>query len=108
MSRPILNGAVRVSELLDKNMSVGQRVRCARLSLSGHNIHAALHVVSSEWRATCPLGEFLLNWMPSKTHFEKYPSRSCQWNHRIAGSSQVLVSNWDERKWMKMESVTSL
>ncbi len=39
----------------------------------GHNIHAALHVVASQSPATCPLGEFLLNWMPSKTHFEKFP-----------------------------------
>jgi L-alanine-DL-glutamate epimerase-like enolase superfamily enzyme len=22
---------------------------------------------------TCPIGEYLLNWMPSKIHFEKYP-----------------------------------
>jgi L-alanine-DL-glutamate epimerase-like enolase superfamily enzyme len=39
----------------------------------GHNIHAALHVVASQTPMTCPLCEYLLNWMPVKTFFEKYP-----------------------------------
>jgi L-alanine-DL-glutamate epimerase-like enolase superfamily enzyme len=39
----------------------------------GHNIHAALHVIASQSPATCPLGEYLLNWMPNKIHFEKDP-----------------------------------
>ena len=39
----------------------------------GHNIHSALHVIASQSPMTCPIGEYLLNWMPSKIHFEKYP-----------------------------------
>lgn len=39
----------------------------------GHNIHSALHVICSQSPMTCPIGEYLLNWMPSKIHFEKYP-----------------------------------
>ncbi|MFC2090958.1 enolase C-terminal domain-like protein [Bacteroidota bacterium] len=39
----------------------------------GHNIHAALHVIASQSPMTCPIGEYLLNWMPSKIYFEKYP-----------------------------------
>ncbi|MCF8225403.1 MAG: hypothetical protein K9J30_05960 [Bacteroidales bacterium] len=39
----------------------------------GHNIHAAMHVIASQSPMTCPIGEYLLNWMPGKIHFEKYP-----------------------------------
>jgi L-alanine-DL-glutamate epimerase-like enolase superfamily enzyme len=34
---------------------------------------AALHTVASQSPAVCPLVEYLLRWMPHKTHFEKDP-----------------------------------
>ncbi|MCS1409682.1 MAG: hypothetical protein M2R45_02866 [Verrucomicrobia subdivision 3 bacterium] len=38
-----------------------------------HNIHAALHVAASQSPATCPRGEYLINYMPEKVHFQKDP-----------------------------------
>jgi L-alanine-DL-glutamate epimerase-like enolase superfamily enzyme len=39
----------------------------------GHNVHAALHVVASQSPAVCPLGEYLINYVPGKLHFQKDP-----------------------------------
>ncbi|MBI1356570.1 MAG: mandelate racemase [Acidobacteria bacterium] len=39
----------------------------------GHNIHAALHVVSSQSPMTCPLVEFLILKMASYYYFDKHP-----------------------------------
>ncbi|MDZ7607637.1 MAG: enolase C-terminal domain-like protein [Cyclobacteriaceae bacterium] len=73
----------------------------------GHNIHAALHVVASQSPATCPLGEFLLNWMPSKTHFEKYPIVPVNGTIALPDRPGFGIE-LDEKKVEKMEVVTSL
>jgi L-rhamnonate dehydratase len=43
----------------------------AKVIPHGHNIHAALHVVASQSPDTCPLVEYLINYMPQKLNFEK-------------------------------------
>jgi L-alanine-DL-glutamate epimerase-like enolase superfamily enzyme len=39
----------------------------------GHNVHAALHVVAAQSPAVCPFGEYLINYVPGKLHFQKDP-----------------------------------
>jgi L-rhamnonate dehydratase len=38
-----------------------------------HNVHAALHIVASQSPAVCPMGEYLINYVPEKLHFMKDP-----------------------------------
>ena len=45
----------------------------AKVFPHGHNIHSALHVVASQSPDVCPLGEFLMTYMPSKVHFQQNP-----------------------------------
>ncbi|MDP4245303.1 MAG: enolase C-terminal domain-like protein [Bacteroidota bacterium] len=45
----------------------------AKVYPHGHNIHAALHVIASQSPDVCPLAEYLINHMPYKLHFQKYP-----------------------------------
>jgi len=45
----------------------------ARVVPHGHNVHAALHVVASQSPAVCPFGEYLINHVPGKLHFQKDP-----------------------------------
>jgi L-rhamnonate dehydratase len=45
----------------------------AKVIPHGHNIHAALHVVASQSPSVCPIGEFLINYMPDKVWFQKNP-----------------------------------
>jgi L-rhamnonate dehydratase len=51
---------------------------CALASVHGvkviphcHNVHAALHVVASQSPAVCPMGEYLINYVPEKLFFMK-------------------------------------
>lgn len=41
----------------------------------GHGLHAAIHVVASQPVDVCPKGEYLLNVMPDRHHFELDPLR---------------------------------
>jgi len=45
----------------------------AKVFPHGHNIHAALHVVTSQSPDVCPLVEYLINHMPGKLYFQKDP-----------------------------------
>ena len=45
----------------------------AHLIPHGHNVHASLHVVSSQSPMTCPLVEFLIEKMSSYYYFDKHP-----------------------------------
>jgi L-rhamnonate dehydratase len=38
-----------------------------------HNVHAALHIVASQSPAVCPMGEYLINYVPDKVYFMKEP-----------------------------------
>lgn len=38
-----------------------------------HNVHAALHIVASQSPAVCPMGEYLINYVPDKVYFMKDP-----------------------------------
>lgn len=48
-------------------------VHGAKVIPHGHNIHAALHVVASQSPVVCPFGEYLINYVPDKLHFQKNP-----------------------------------
>lgn len=48
-------------------------VHGAKVVPHGHNIHAALHVVAGQSPSVCPLGEYLINYMPQKVHFQQNP-----------------------------------
>jgi L-rhamnonate dehydratase len=39
----------------------------------GHGMHAAFHVIASQSTAVCPKGEYLINVMPDRHHFEVSP-----------------------------------
>lgn len=45
----------------------------AKVVPHGHNIHAALHVVASQSPELCPLGEYLINHVGYKLHFQQEP-----------------------------------
>ena len=47
----------------------------ARVIPHGHNIHAALHVAAAQSPMTCPMVEYLVNFVPEKCFFEKHPLR---------------------------------
>lgn len=51
---------------------------CALASVHGvkfiphcHNVHAALHIVASQSPSVCPMGEYLINYVPEKLFFMK-------------------------------------
>jgi L-alanine-DL-glutamate epimerase-like enolase superfamily enzyme len=53
---------------------------CALASVHGakviphcHNVHAALHIVASQSPSVCPMGEYLINYVPDKVYFMTEP-----------------------------------
>ncbi len=72
-----------------------------------HNVHAALHIVASQSPSVCPMGEYLINYVPEKLHFMKNafsPTNGLVTLPEQPGFGIEL----DETKIVKQEVVTSL
>jgi len=70
----------------------------------GHNIHAALHVVASQSPMTCPQVEYLLRFVPHKTHFEKDPLVPVN-GHIALPTRPGFGIEFDEAKIDRMERI---
>lgn len=87
---------------------------CALASVHGvrviphcHNVHAALHVVASQSPAVCPMGEYLINYVPDKLYFMK-DAFSPQQGHVTLPTAPGFGIALDQAKIQKQEVLTAI
>jgi L-rhamnonate dehydratase len=72
-----------------------------------HNVHAALHIVASQSPAVCPMGEYLINYVPEKLHFMKDPILTTNGFVELLEKPGFGIE-LDAAKITKQEALTSL